>query len=321
MGDDKSPITGQRVLVTGASGQDGFYLLDDLRSRGADVMSVARNTAMLRDNLKTQVDITNASAVNKLIKTFKPNKIFHLAASHYSSETSYSSITHHVSESISVHVTATNNLLAAMTEHSPESRLFFASSSRVFGEPTETPQNETTPRDPRCAYGISKLAGMGLCRLYREAHGIFASSGILYHHDSAKRPGHFLIPRLVKDALKIKHGSLSRLQVGDPEAIVDIGYAPEFVDAMQRIIELPHSDDFVISTDSGVYVRDVIKCVFDVVGIPPDTPIDTNQKILKHRPTNLSLIGNSSKLRAATGWKPTAGIYDIIQSVFAEVSK
>ena len=89
-------------------------------------MSVARNTAMLRDNLKTQVDITNASAVNKLIKTFKPNKIFHLAASHYSSETSYSSITHHVAESISVHVTATNNLLAAMTEHAPECRFFFA---------------------------------------------------------------------------------------------------------------------------------------------------------------------------------------------------
>ena len=161
-----------------------------------------------------------------------------------------------IEKSFAVQVSAPVNFLEAIRRKSPGTRFFYASSCRVFGIPKTVPQDETTPFDPDCAYGISKAAGMRCVRYYRQTHGLFAVSSILYNHESPLRQPKFVSQKIVQGAVAIRAGRQSKLTLGDLDATADWGYAPDFVDAMIRMLGMREAEDFVIATGQSHTVRE-----------------------------------------------------------------
>jgi GDPmannose 4,6-dehydratase len=217
-----------------------------------------------------------------------------------------------------VNVNSLLNFLDAIRQHSRGTRLFYAASSRIFGDPPSSPQTEATPIAPNCPYGISKAAGLGLCRLYRKEFGVFASVGILYNHESSRRSPSFVTRRLVRDAIAVKRGSRNRIEIGDSQAVVDWGYAPDFVDAFRRIMDLSEPDDFIIATGTPHTVAELVAEVLKAVELNSDVPVIEGRSGVKARRPPYPIVGDSRKLRAATGWRPTRSLAEIVRIMVNE---
>jgi len=283
----------RNAVIVGAGGQDGRLLHQRLLRDGRTVTPLGRGDLALDDG----------SAVAEIVRKGQ-NEIYYLAAHHHSSQdASASSELDLVRHSTTVHVTGLASFLEAIRLHSPASRLFYAGSSLVFGEPGTDTQDETTPFAPRCVYGITKAAGLELCRYYREKHGVFASTGILFNHESPLRDPKFVIPKIIHAALAIARGSSEKLRLGNLSARVDWGYAPDYVEAMIRILRLPESGDFVIATGETHSVQEVVELVFEKLGLDWRMHVEEAPGILTRR--RACLCGDTRKLREATGWKPT----------------
>jgi GDPmannose 4,6-dehydratase len=198
-----------------------------------------------------------------------------------------------------------------VAEYLPKARLFYAASSRVFGKPSSDLQDEATPINPICAYGISKAAGIFLCRAYRRSKSIFAAAGILYNHESPLRPVHFVTRKITRSAARAKLGLRGTLFLNDLHASVDWGAATDFADAMQRIILLNEPDDFIVATGKTSLVREFANAAFSHVGLDPRdfiSDFDTHVSPLARR----CLCGDYSKLRNSTGWQPRLGLTEIV---------
>jgi GDPmannose 4,6-dehydratase len=316
------------ALVVGCKGQDGTYLTSHLQAKGYCVTGIDRWVAgSLRD--ASGYDIQDKDAVMALVRDLAPDEIYYLAAFHQSSEAVSSddhTLIHQSSEAVSsddhtlvqrsleINTLSLNNFLYAIAARSPRSKLFYASSSRVFGEPLTDVQDETTPLNPMDPYGISKTAGMHLCRYYRRRHQIYASVGILYNHESPRRAPSYITRKVVQAAVRIRKQTQAKLMVGDLEAMVDWGYAPDYIDAMWRILQLPEPDDFVVATGTLNSVRDLVSITFDAVGLNWAEHVELDPRFARAKGSN-SLRGNSAKLRSRTGWHPTASLRDIIREM------
>jgi GDPmannose 4,6-dehydratase len=204
------------------------------------------------------------------------------------------------------------NFLEAARVKSPKSRLFFASSSRVFGAPPSSPQDETTPLNPECVYGITKAAGQRCVRYYRQAHGLFAAAGILYNHESPLRAPAFVTTKIVRGAVAIRRGQQSKLVLGDLDAEADWGYAPDYVDAMRQILRLPAADDFVIASGASHTVRNFVEAAFGLVGLDWNAYVEVAPGLISGQRRS-SLVGNTAKLTAATGWKPSVSFTELVR--------
>lgn len=304
-----------RALITGSGGQDGSYLYDLLSEDGWDVCGLTRRSLVRNGQAGTPVDLEDAEAVNTLIKDFRPHRIFHLAAYHHSSEQGAGNDLSVPRKSLRVHVDALLNLLEGVARLAEECRLFYAGSSHVFGDPAEAPQTEDTPFDPKCPYGISKATGIGMCRLFRDRYSVFASAGILFNHESPRRPPHFLIPSIVRQGLAVQRGAADAITVGALDARVDWGYAPEYVDAMRRILEIDRPADFVIASGRLHSVRDVVNCVNRMLNLPASTAIREDATRLAKSPRRNPLVGDAGRLTAATGWRPATGLEGIVGAI------
>ena len=224
----------RRVIIVGSSGQDGRILCDQLLALGAEVIGISRRTQPARERFThAAIDLMNAAQVADLVAKSQPEEIYYLAACHHSSqETIGASPLPLFQESFAVHVTGLLHFLEAVRQFSPATRLFYAASALVFGEPPNEEQDEQTPMNPRCAYGITKTAGIHCCRFFRNTHGVFAAAGILYKHESPQREEKFVSQKIVRTALRISRGEKGPLLLGDLSARVDWGYAPDYVAAM-----------------------------------------------------------------------------------------
>ncbi|MEI8312404.1 MAG: GDP-mannose 4,6-dehydratase [Verrucomicrobiota bacterium] len=281
------------AIVVGAGGQDGKLLHQRLQREGINVTRLGRG----------DIAIDDEDAVADLVRK-GPCEIYYLAAHHHSSQEAMGSCELDlVRQSTAVHVTGLACFLEAIRLRSRETRLFYAGSSLVFGEPGTDTQDEMTPFDPRCVYGITKAAGLRLCRYYREKHGVFASGGILFNHESLLRQSKFVIPKIIHAALAIARGSAEKLRLGDLSARVDWGYAPDYVEAMTRILRIQESGDFVVATGETHSVQEVVDIVFGNLGLDWREHVEVTQEILTR--CRSPLCGNASKLHAATGWEPT----------------
>jgi GDPmannose 4,6-dehydratase len=289
------------AIVVGAGGQDGRLLHERLLRECINV------TRLGRGDLANDDGVAVADLVRK-----GPSEIYYLAAHHHSSQEAMGSCELDlVRQSTDAHVTGLACFLEAIRRHSPGTRLFYAGSSLVFGEPGTDTQDEMTPFEPRCIYGITKAAGLRLCRYYREKHGVFAAGGILFNHESPLRQTKFVIPKIIHAALAIARGSAEKLRLGDLSARVDWGYAPDYVEAMTRILRLREPGNFVVATGETHSVQEVVERVFGSLGLDWRQHVEEAQEILTRRRT--PLCGNSSKLRAATGWQPTVSFHDMLQ--------
>jgi GDPmannose 4,6-dehydratase len=304
----------KRAVIIGSKGQDGTLLTDLLLGNGYEVIGI--DVGRVTDSSGVQretVDIGQAQAVDIFVAEVKPDEVYYLAAYHHSSQDAEIQPRELLEHSYAVNVRGLVNVLEAIRIRSLRTRVFYASSSLVFGTPAEAVQTELTPLAPQCIYGISKTAGMQLCRSYAAKYGIFASVGILYNHESHLRTGNFLSQKIVTAARRIKQGQQSELILGDLSAQADWGYAPDYVDAMWRILQLDTPDTFIVATGTLHTVGDWVKCAFGALGLDSSLFVREDQTLITRR--KAVLTGDSSKLRRMTGWVPSVSFDQMVRSM------
>lgn len=279
----------------GSEGQDGRLLARRLKALGHRLMGISRSGP---------VDIRDARKVGSLLRRFKPHEVYYLAAYHHSSEDEKPGELELFEKSFEAHVLGLFNFLEGIRLHAPKARLFYAASSHVFGPSGKSKVDESVPLAPNSVYGITKAAGLLACRYYRARHGVFASAGILFNHESPLRGPRFVSRRIVQGAVAAKKGRLRPLVLGDLSARADWGWAPDYVEAMRRIITHKAAGDFVIATGKTRSVRDFARAAFAELGLDWRRHVREDRRLLR-RAREAPLSGDPRRLMRATGWRPT----------------
>lgn len=289
------------ALIVGGHGQDGKLLTSLLLKKRVNVIATGRHkTDWGKYSFSHHLQITDRPMVEEHIKTIAPDYVYYLAGHHSSSDTKNptSNEPKH-SAAYTSHVDGLLNCLHSIANSSPKTKLFYASSSLVFSGRYGVTQNEKTPLDPICEYGITKAMGMWLCRLYRTSYNVFASCGILYNHESALRPPHFLTARVIREAREVAAGCRRRIIIGSLDARVDWGYAADYMKAAESIINLNESDDFIIASSKTYSVRRFVSLVLQHFNIPWIGTVVEDPRILHRQP--IERCGDSTKLFSRTG--------------------
>jgi len=317
----------KKALITGINGQDGSYLAELLLAKGYEVHGIVRREAMedAQHRLRniTQIlgkihlhvaSIDNYLSLYKIVQKVKPDECYHFAASSF--------ISYNFDDEISVisnNFVATHYILASIKELAPACRFYFAGSSEMFGEPDAHPQNENTPFRPRSIYGISKVSSYHLVSNYRKNHNIFACTGILYNHESPRRGFQFVTRKITSSVAKIYLGINDNLQLGNITAERDWGYAPEYVDAIWRMLKHDVPDDYVISTGVLHSVEEFLDIAFSVVSLNYKDYIRIDEQYYRP-PEQVSLLGDSAKARKILNWQPQKKFEDIVKEmVFSDI--
>lgn len=312
----------KKALITGIAGQDGSYLAELLLEKGYEVHGIVRriaiedtehklkNIAHLLDRVQLHVaSLDNVLSMIKIIKELVPDECYHLAASSF--------VSYSFEDEISIlnnNVNSTHYLLAAIREFSPSCRVYFAGTSEMFGNVSSSPQDETTPFNPRSIYGISKVASHHLVKNYRQQYGLFACTGILYNHESPRRGYEFVTRKIVSSAVKIKLGRQETLTLGNLDACRDWGFAPDYVRAMWLMLQVEVPDDYVVSTGETHSVREFVERVFSLLELDYRDHVRIDQKLF--RPTEkVQLCGNPAKIVERLGWQRTRSFPEIVQSM------
>ena len=308
----------KKILIVGAAGQDGALLSQLLARQGVEHLGLSRRGLVGAEGaLIRPGNLLDFDFVAEIVGNWSPTHIFYLAAHHHSSQDlpllNDASLWH---ESLQVQVMGLVNFLEAIRLHNKGIRLFYASSAHIFGSTPESPQSETTARAPDNVYAITKVAGMEACGLYRRQHGLFVSVGILFNHESAYRKDSFLSQKIIRGALSIRRGLARELVLGDLSSRVDWGYAPDYVDAMVRILDLETPEEYVIATGETHSVRDFVQLAFAEQGLDYREWVRENPAII--RKGERRLVGDSGKLRRETGWAPSLSFPEMVSRLTAD---
>jgi GDPmannose 4,6-dehydratase len=303
----------KRALITGITGQDGSYLAELLLAKGYEVHGFIRRSSTFNTSRIDHIyqdpheenhrlflhfaDLTDGSRLVTLLNEIKPDEVYNLAAqSHVRvsfDEPEYTGDTTGL---------GTIRLLEAIRASGLDCRFYQASSSEMFGA-TPPPQDEETPFYPRSPYGVAKVYSYWITKNYREAYGMFACNGILFNHESPRRGGTFVTRKITRAVARIKAGIQSELYMGNLDSVRDWGYAPEYVDAMWRMLQHDQPEDFVVATGAAYTVRDFLQFSFEHAGLDWEQYVKFDERYL--RPTEVdSLIGDSSKAARLLNWVP-----------------
>ncbi|MCO6509256.1 MAG: GDP-mannose 4,6-dehydratase [Aridibacter famidurans] len=301
----------KKALITGINGQDGSYLSELLLGEGYEVHGILKRNSVaetqttriehIRNDLNLMYgDMTDLSSLIYVVKEVAPDEIYNLAAQSHVKISFDQPI--YTAQATGV---STMNLLEAVRLIKPDTRIYQASSSEMFGNMVDEDgfQRETTPMNPVSPYGCSKVFSYHLARNYRNAYGLFVSNGILFNHESPRRGSNFVTNKVCKEAVRIKCGKTDKLPLGNLDASRDWGHAKDFVEAMWMIMQLDEPDDFVCATGVSHTVRELVYYVFSKLELDPEKHVTIDERYF--RPEELdALRGDASKLRAATGWQP-----------------
>lgn len=318
----------KKALILGVTGQDGSYLAELLLLKGYDVYGVVRRSSSFnRARIEHLVaderyhdtfhleygDLVESQGLFRLLSKIRPDEIYNLAAQS------------HVRISFDLpHYTAittgvgTLNLLEAISILKLPTKLYQASSSEMFGKVQEVPQKETTSFYPRSPYATAKVFAYWSIVNYREAYGMFACNGILFNHESPRRGENFVSKKITKGVAEIVAGKRSILELGNLDARRDWGYAPEYVDAMWRMLQQQNPDDYVIATGETHSVEELVKEAFKLVGID-DWRKYVHIDARYYRPTEVDLlIGDASKAKRELGWEPKVKFDELVKIMLRE---
>ena len=299
----------RKAFITGITGQDGSYLAELLLSKNYEVHGLVRRVALedpghrlgriahVHDRLILHAgSLESFPSLYQIVRQVQPHECYHLASQSfvsYSFDDEFSTL--------NTNINGTHYLLAAVKEAAPACRFYFAGSSEMFGKAEEVPQTELTRFHPRSAYGISKVAGFDLTRNYREAYGLYAASGILFNHESARRGYEFVTRKITSGVAAIVAGKAKQVRLGNLEARRDWGHAPDYVEAMWMMLQHDVPDDYVVATGETHSVREFCQVAFSLAGLDYRDHVVTDA--LLHRPAEVDLlIGNPAKARAILGW-------------------
>ena len=264
-----------KAIITGISGQDGYFLSRLLFSKGYEIHGILRrNSSMtqgtvsrLPADIKSHLlihygDITDSQFISILVNKEKPDEFYHLAAQSFVGYSFQNAMS-----TYDANISGTLNVCNAIKDFSPDTRMYFAATSEMFGQPKETPQNERTVLSPRSPYAVSKLAGFWTVKTYRDAYNLFMANGILFNHESEVRGPEFVTRKISQAVAKISFGSKDELVLGNLDAIKDWGYASDYTEAMFKILKQDIPDDFVIGTGESHTVREFVEIAFREIGI------------------------------------------------------
>lgn len=301
----------KKALITGINGQDGSYLAEFLLNKGYQVHGLLKRNSVaetqttriehIRDRINLYyADITDLSSLIYVMKEVAPDELYHLAAqSHVRISFDQPIYTANATG------LATVNVLEAVRLMKPDTRVYQASSSEMFGNSIDADgfQRELTPMNPVSPYGCAKVFSYHLARNYRNAYKLFVSNGILFNHESPRRGTNFVTNKVCKEAVRIHYGQTDRLELGNLNATRDWGHARDYVKAMWQILQLDRPDDFVCATGISKSVQDLVEYVFGRLEMDWKSRVFVNDRYI--RPEELhNLKGDSTKLRKTTGWMP-----------------
>ncbi|HAY33382.1 MAG TPA: GDP-mannose 4,6-dehydratase [Ignavibacteria bacterium] len=322
----------KKALISGITGQDGSYLTELLLEKGYEVHGIIRRSSSFNtkriDHLYAQKDLldkklflhfgdlVDTSSLNRLLEKIEPDEIYNLAAQ------SHVKVSFEVPDyTAQVDALGTLRFLDAIRETGLRKVKFYqASTSELYGKVQEVPQTESTPFYPRSPYGVAKIYGYWIVVNYREAYNIFACNGILFNHESPRRGETFVTRKITRAVARIKHGLQKKLFMGNIDSKRDWGYAPEYCEAMWRMLQQDKPEDFVIATGETHSVREFIEVAFKEIGIDiewkgkdedekginsktGETVIEIDKNYF--RPTEVDLlIGDPSKAKKLLGWEP-----------------
>ena len=296
----------KRALITGIGGQDGSYLAELLLQEGYEVFGVVRRATSERyenlDAVRERVELIQADLLDQLslvdaLRTCKPHEVYNLAAPSFVPASWRQPVL--TAEFAAVGATA---LLEAIREVDGSIRFYQASSSEIFGEPVETPQTETTPLAPLTPYGVAKAYAHFITRSYRRRYGLHASAGILYNHESPRRPLEFVPRKIANAAASIKLGLAGEVWLGDLDAQRDWGYAGDYVHAMWLMLQQDAPEDYVIASGTSHSVRDLVSCAFELVGLDWKRYVRIDESLIRGPAELHHLVGDASKARERLGW-------------------
>ncbi|AZM91260.1 MULTISPECIES: GDP-mannose 4,6-dehydratase [Streptomyces] len=305
---------GKTALITGVTGQDGSYLAELLLSKGYTVHGLVRRSSSFnteridhiyqdpqtanRSFVLHHADLSDGVALVNLLRDIRPDEVYNLGAqSHVRVSFDAPLYTGDVTGLGAL------RLLEAIRASGVDTRIYQASSSEMYGS-TPPPQNEDTPFHPRSPYGGAKVFAYWTTVNYREAYGMFAVNGILFNHESPRRGETFVTRKITRAVARIKAGLQDHLYLGNLDAVRDWGYAPEYVDAMWRMLQQDEPSDYVVATGVAATVRDFVESSFTRAGLDWTDHVRYDPKY--ERPSEVdALIGDASKAREILGWKPT----------------
>jgi len=311
----------KKAVVIGSDGQDGYYLANLLEQRKYDVTRIDKEFYFQnsKSNTSFRLNICKKEHIELFIKKIKPDEIYHLAAFHQSAQDDYDETIDIFTKSLEVHDISLFHILNSIVKFSPLTKLFYAASSLIFGDPPTDIQNENTPINPNNLYGITKAMGLFLCRKFRKEHNVYASCGILYNHESSRRSSNYLSKKITNGVVNALKGSKGKIELGNFEAEVDWGYAPDYVEAMYKILSLELPDDFIISTGVKNQVKFFAEIAYSSVGLNWRDHVIENPGIIKRE--TRPLIGDSSKLRQLTNWTPSISFEEMVELLVLESVK
>ena len=316
-----------RALITGIGGQDGSLLAELLLAKDYEVYGVVRpssdsypNLADVRDRIQLlEADLLDQQSLTQALRASEPDEVYNLAAPSFVPMSWQQPVL--TAQFAAVGATA---LLESVRLTVPRARVYQAASSEIFGEPLEAPQNESTPLMPLTPYGAAKAYSFFAVRSYRRRYDLFACAGILYNHESPRRPLEFLPRKVANGAARIAAGLEDTLLLGDLDARRDWGYAGDYVRAMWLMLRQDEADDYVIATGVTHSVRDLVECAFAHVGLDWRDHVQVDESLRRGRAELHNLVGDASKARDRLGWEPqedfTSLVHRLVDADLAQLA-
>ncbi len=304
------------ALITGITGQDGSYLAEFLLSKGYSVIGMSRRTSTLnferiahiQDAITlVQGDLHDQSSLVTILEEYKPDEVYNLAAQSFV-PTSWGQAV------LTAEVTAVGvlRMLEAIRQVNPKIRFYQASSSEMFGKVVEVPQRESTPFYPRSPYGVAKVYGHWITVNYRESYNLFATSGILFNHESPRRGFEFVTRKISRGAASIKLGLAKELRLGNLDAQRDWGFALDYVRAMWMMLQHEKPDDFVIGTGETHAVREFCEIAFGCLDLDYHDYVIQDPKF--YRPAEVDLlISDPAKAQQVLDWQPSVTFRELVE--------